>query len=375
MANFFFDPITYQLYFSCVSENRHEKALGIALHETLKEMMPYFVSFIKLSPDNTFTLNFCGQREGKSITYNRCLRFDLPDIFNTFYDHPQHAFETVSNLCLNTDLDYAYLTTHHHKISQNLMEQLDGKQAREMRAKTVLKSRKSDKECIPGNILAALSCPTDDLRNILCPANIAWREFMSFFCTTYEQKCPGQYQHILFVQLPRVLLDYHNEQFPFQEIWCERIRKLCGIFTHSVGAVKMDAMLSHYRPGIINRHTSHNHDSTPPSLTAKLPGYAWAVCYTKDQIAALGGINTVQSWNCFHHIEVMPNGNVFLQLTDDVNVVKRETLMKAGCLLRPNLRMGMSFRMDNLPISFRLALEESDISAEEFGFYQLNMPY
>lgn len=233
-----------------------------------------------------------------------------------------------------------------------------------------------------------LNCPTDDLEGCCFPqrcfvsGNRAFRlhyeripagttivyadEIMRESGATEADFEKGACSlEVLHVSVPRYLLAAMNQPFPFQKAWKERLKRLCGRLEACVGLMKMDCYSMGRRQSLLTGNGNFR-----LAFRTYLPDIGWGMGLTKHQLEKMGGLDTLQKASIFDAIELLENGNVYLQLTPDISVVPKsaaETLWKQAV---PHLKMETSLNsICDVPPAMRFGVDRSDLCIDEWGDY------
>ena len=103
----------------------------------------------------------------------------------------------------------------------------------------------------------------------------------------------------------------------------------------------------------------------------KIPDIGWAMGLSRNQIDSLGGLEFLKSSAAFCRIESMENGNIYLQLTEDISSVPIDTAkgmwrIFSKCIERVE-NYGNSIA--NVPSSMRLGIECDKLHMNNYGEY------
>ena len=234
-----------------------------------------------------------------------------------------------------------------------------------------------------------MTCPTDDLcgvwfpRSCFVPGHLPLG--ISYMRCSVEERLAyvdeilsdcerdagrPRYLYILRASIPRYFLDALNQPFALQNAWRERLEALCGSFENAAGTLKMDACeLGHGAPVLTGN------GSFIPGFSKYLPDLAWGMALTQWQIDALGGVAALRETNAFHEINVLANGNAFLQLTPDISLVKKAEAAGLWRVVAPHLRMVQScaWSVGDVPPSFRWGFEPEQFQMNDYGQYQIQI--
>lgn len=347
----FFDPMCYQLYFCALSTQKTEPALCQHVVEILHEVRPCIERYVEVS--EPWSLSAC--------------------IDNWMQPLEKENIETMYAKAAANPFCHFDLMHLRRKLPRDLAVQLSTKEARAMQERTQLFSDKQTKQIDPERVCRLLSCPSPDLKGILYPAKKFWDHFFSIqYISTPTKSASAEhpcYRHVISVQIPRVIAEQTTGGFIYQEDWRTHLADMCSRYDVANGVIKLDATLSHYLCGIMNRFSD---DSSFSGTT--LPGYGWLMCITKRQLASLGGLNTVKGWNLFHQCTSLDNGGAMLQLTEHVDIIEQMINDRMVSMLRPFLKFQPTGFMDEIPVSFRLSLAMDDVIVVNKDSYKLNIP-
>lgn len=138
----------------------------------------------------------------------------------------------------------------------------------------------------------------------------------------------------LLVSIPQSFFDRKNVSFPFQEIWAERLKKMCSGSRISVGSLKADIPDGSMRG---HPHTTFN-DTFLLGFRKWIAEIGWGMCLTQEQALLLGGNDCLLQSGVFEKVETCPDGHVYIQLTPNIAFVPKEKLKQQWLTFEPHAR-------------------------------------
>ena len=111
------------------------------------------------------------------------------------------------------------------------------------------------------------------------------------------------------------------------------------------------------------------------ALNPSIPGYVWGSLYNSGQIKNLDA-EKLKELGIVHTLSAMKNGNMYIQLTDDIDSIPTDTIIKIAEQLRPCMKFsrGIFQNGNGIPQSFRYALYDEDISINESRRISIVLP-
>ena len=367
-----YDPICYQFSFYAMSDQEVLQPLADACRQFAEDLAPYHALWLSLN----------GRLLGETWTENGC-RITMISDANTLERYRESLSPHTYNRCELSVIPGKVLT-HFAVSARSIDKTWKGQVARF----TDLKQYETiDREELKEWLYQLMNCPTDNLRGIYFPK----RCFMpgevplklSYACWNAKQKpaymdeilqdgfgnaLQTQYLHCIRVSIPRYVLDAMNQTFLLQYAWKERLATLCNMFENGVGIIKMDACeINHSSPILTGS------GSFIPGFSRYLPDVSWAMCLTKRQADSLGGVEYLRSMKSFHDVQVLKNGNVYLQLTSNISLTTKAEAAKLWQIVSNHLRMKQynCYSIGEVPMSFRFGLECSQLQMGDLGQYRL----
>lgn len=196
-----------------------------------------------------------------------------------------------------------------------------------------------------------VSCPSDDLRGVYAPRKnmrISFALLLLHNCIERREPQNGKkYLHRLVIQIPRYVADAVETGFTLQEQWVDAAKAICSCHEHAIASVCMDTMRLNGIPDFctgdvcISRAEFQDDAHWNTNEMYELPGYAWGMCITRKHLERLGGWERLQrEKGIFFTAEPLDNGGAYLQLTPNVNVIRRDENRLMAEFMAPALRNG-----------------------------------
>lgn len=174
--------------------------------------------------------------------------------------------------------------------------------------------------------------------------------------------------HYIHISLPRYMIKHADKTFDLQQKWEERLLLLCNTFISSFGCIKMDR----YKKDCVSPLLTGN-GCFAPNFGSGIPDVAWGLCLTQHQAERLIKFNEQYCLSLFDKVLPLGNGHLYLRLTPDVSVVSKNKAKELWRLIFPQLCIA-KYAMNSLgdvPISFRLGIDASNLQVNEYGYYQI----
>jgi len=356
------DPIGYQFYFRCTTDNETEPVLMEQLVRFIQQALPYIKQWISLEHNYSFLVN--------GGEFMHPVRQDSPLI--SFINSELAAFAqprlTVDDPDLSTQshMKYFYI--------KNFSPQIPGKYLSGQKKTTAaypcfLDNKSCDlfEDTDVEKLLDTLCCPTPDLRGIFWRASyFGWSVFQISLKTYYAKsnspqgaKVMAEFEHVLSIQMPRFLFNANQEVFPFQEEWMRQLAALCNAFDYAAGSVQMDHMTININPSFTpqGQFISHQEYFTP----GKLPGFAWGMGLSRKIAEAIPAsvLSDIQSTFC--KAEQLSGGGLSLQLSEDIHHLPRSTNDQLHRIVLPVLTPTVIY-LSNTSFSYRISTTIDKVS-------------
>lgn len=379
-ASGWYDPVSYQFYFFAVDDQEISEDLLIAYRQFVEDLAPFYRTW--LEKGGRLIGNLGSEWQSKiQMIFNEDDFAKHQDSLST-HENGSCSISPVSGKAL------ACFATPARNIPKAWRDQAS--RYTDFRQLSAI-NKSEQKEWL----YHLINCPTDDLRGIyfpkrsFVPGHIPF--ILSLSCDHTQNRLAyadkmlqdvvpvvsdsdingTQCFHRLHVSIPRYILDSMDQSFTLQSKWKMRLTTLSQKFKNSVGYMKMDACTLKYHSPVLT-----GNGNFILGFSQYLPDIAWAMCLTKYQVAALGGLEYLRQIQLFHHIEALSNGNVCLQLTPDISFTSRNEASRLWTIVAPHLRTVPynSNSIADVPASFRLGLERDQLQMKECGQYRI-IPY
>lgn len=372
-----YDPVCYQFFFYAYSNEKTECSIMNTFREFLEELTPFYSLWLSMN----------GRIMSQQWTESGCKVVSISDT-GALVDYGDSIASYTGKsikLSLIPGKALANYTVPSRCVEKQWKEQI-------MRYTNLREIDTIDKAAQKEWLHNLLNCPTDDLRGLyfpkgcFMPNDIPLKLYYERFCSldtpaymneivkdidispSHSDSIQPQYLHRMYVSIPRYMLDVMNQTFNLQFVWKERMTRLCCIGENSIGYMKMDACEIRRGSPLLS-----GSGAFIPSFSQYLPDVAWAMCLTKKQVAALGGMEYLKGSQVFHHMEALKNGKVYLQLTPDISIVTKNEACKLWNTVSPHLQATPYFThsIGEVPVSFRIGIDRSKLRIDGFGRYQV----
>ncbi len=376
-----YDPVGYQFIFFAVSDKNAEPSIVKACEDFMDELKPFHSLWIS---------------KGGRVLGERKLLMRNGNYVNVIKNTEE--LEAYRNIVSSSELQTlevslvpgrtrAKFAAPGRSIPKATKDQV-------MHFTDMRKLKEIDKTAQKEWLLNLLNCPTDDLRGLFFPKRCYIPHEM-FLHLTYDTCCslgtraylnellkdvdivPSDsdepkpyYLHMLYVSVPRFMLDAMDQPFTLQSAWKKRLSALCESFEYSTGCMKMDVFELGHNPLLLTGNGRFF-----PGFSNYLPDIAWGMCLTDKQIQALGGIEHLRDTQVFHDIEVLENNKFFLQHTPDISIVTKEEAAKLWNLASAHMNVCPNFShcIGEPPVSFRMDINSDQVQMTDYGYYSIQM--
>lgn len=376
-----YDPVCYHFSFFAVSDKNGEPSIVKACEEFMDELKPFYSLWIskggkilgrsQILADNSYHMKMISSTEELEIYPNTILSNEL-------------RYLEISPVPGKALAKFAAPGRSIAKAAKDQMIQFT-----DMR-----KLKEVDKTAQKEWLLNLLNCPTDDLRGLFFPKR-CFKSDLKFLHLTYKSWSTSEtaayindilkdvdiapsdsdepkpyYLHMVYVSVPRFMLDATDQPFTLQSAWKKRLSALCESFEYSTGYMKMDVFeLGHGSPLLTGNGRFF------PGFSNYLPDIAWGMCLTDKQVQALGGIEHLKDTQVFHDIEILGNHKFFLQHTPDISIVTKEEAAKLWKFASPHMNVCPNFShcIGEPPVSFRMGIDSDQVQMTDYGYYSIQM--
>lgn len=376
-----YDPVGYHFLFFAISEKNVEPSIKKACEEFMDELKPFYSLWIS---------------KGGRILGERKLLMRNGNYANVISNTEE--LEAYRNTVSTSELltlevspvpgrTRAKFAVPGRSIPKATKDQV-------MHFTDLLKLKEIDKTAQKEWLLNLLNCPTDDLRGLFFPKRCFVPDEM-YLQLTYDTCCSigtrayrnevlkdadiahsdsdeskPYYLHMVYVSVPRFMLDAMGQPFTLQSAWKKRLSALCEMFEYSTGCMKMDV----FELGHVSLPLTGN-GRFFPGFSNYLPDIAWGMCLTDKQVQALGGIEQLKDSQVFHDVEILGNNKFFLQHTPDISIVTKEEAAKLWKIASPHMNVNRKFShcVGEPPVSFRMGIDYDQVQMDDYGDYSIRM--
>ena len=370
-----YDPITYQLSFSCIGGRNEQKQISHLFQTLLHEIEPYIVQemlsgrrFHGIVGDK-IAAQISG--EDKLLQFERLLTEESHQITS-----PCCLF---SNAFLPSDAVPAKLIDAAWKKKVNTF--MDLKQAGNIPSEQYAEwlqelmntdADKSEGICFPKScFMPHPSIFFLGFRTIRCQSREEYELFQesgALDSTDYRGR-PSCMLQTLHLSIPRFFFHDRPQSFPLQNTWVGHIKELCSSIGISVGSIKADIMYYDIYENPL--YTFFN--SFRQGFRQRIGEIGWGMCFSKKQAELLGGTEVLLNSNVFYEVHPSEDGHVYAQLTPNISEIPSDRVKKLWAFLSPFMSTvsGSSHSIGDLPISVRLGIDSSNITMMKDGSYFL----
>ena len=97
------------------------------------------------------------------------------------------------------------------------------------------------------------------------------------------------------------------------------------------------------------------------------------MCITEKQMNSLNKTDTL--FDCLYQVDLLKNGNVYLQLTPSVCMVQVENVQKLWKLFSKKIQLieYMDYSACEVPNSMQMGIELENLCIDEFGYYSFKI--
>ena len=356
----YFDPVSYQFYFTCINNSESDNNILKVFHEFLGDSKKYvfeYMNEIELQHVAGVLCTFINSRYSDLHLYDgKCLLWD----------------RFISGVTPNANR--AGITQIGHGMKQEYYARASGDQKQYNRLINSLICRETSKpdaetdEAIIDQLYYLLNCPNPYLSGItFCSKGMDG--FLPFHIE-YEKYKVGTkrdepqligftgdrqngFRHTISVEIPRYVI---REDFPFQTEWKNRLIHLCEDNYWSYGSITMDA----FKNGSMS-FSGLEYYLNICHFAGCLPGYSWAVCYNGEHAKLMGGRNRITKSKALREVKPLSNGGVYVQLSDDICFLTKEINDMAAGFFSPYLPDVLWPAFYPLPVSYRLSVDKNNI--------------
>lgn len=363
----FFDPMAYRFYFICATEDSNDSTLMDEMRLILEETEPYILAFAE---SESWSVS-CEYHLEKALDRNHA-----PEIMeHALFPLSRDYLETWKNY-LKTVASYDFCKidiSHLHQMKCDKWYTGPSKNQKQLnRIPKLISSLGQSEDICPDRekelqdlLYEYLNCPNDSLTDISYPSG---KLACCPFKVQYYAQAPNDRffrnitgncgldktlnRHIIDVQIPRFMFE---NGFPFQDLWTARLKKLGSRYERCYGSVSLDAFV------MGTQMTPFEFQHKNCYFAEHIPGYAWANCYCPSHVKLLGDEITEQSKAVFNKSELLKNGGIFLQMTEDIDHLSREANNRCAQLPAPFMSDKEYLCDYELPFSYRTSLQKGAI--------------
>lgn len=373
-----FDPICYQFYFYNVNSIGFAPEMNMAYRSFLEEIKPCCEHWI--SSSEKLLLKIHDAKDGylvRKISDLEDVNYSLNSISNIDIED-QSVDEIKLSLCSSKiprqfstpskDIQPDWKKNVMYYMSCKNWSAIGEKEQREWLYK-ILNCSPEDLEkcCFPSKCFASGS-ETFVLHHkcISLNGNVAYANEILKESGIEQNK--DMFVEYIYVSIPRYLLKHMNLSFDLQDQWKNRLKQLSSTFKISVGGIKADC----FRPCRATSLSTIN-GNYRLGFSERIPDIGWGMCITEKQINSLNKSDAL--FDCLYQVDLLKNGNVYLQLTPSVCMVQVENVQKLWKLVSKKIQLieYMDYSACEVPNSMQMGIELENLCIDEFGYYSFKI--
>ena len=371
-----FDPICYQFYFYNVNSIGFSPEMRMAYRLFLEEIKPYCEYCVSLN--ESLLLKMHDAKAGYKISKISELE-DVNDRVNSI-SNMENQFMDEIKLSLCSSKIPRQFSTPSKDISPNWKKNVMY-YANNKNWSCISEKEKREWE------YKILNCSSEDLENCCFPSKcfasgsdtfVLHHRCISLSGTAaYANEVLNEigieqnknlFVEYIYVSIPRYLLRHMNRSFDLQDRWKNRLKQLSATFKISIGGIKADC----FRPCRATSLSTIN-GNYRLGFSERIPDIGWGMCITEKQINSLNKSDAL--FDCLYQVDLLKNGNVYLQLTPSVCMVQVENVQKLWKLVSKKIQLieYMDYSACEVPNSMRMGIELENLCIDEFGYYSFKI--
>lgn len=359
------DPIVFMMHFDAITSNEAEAVINNAASTVLSYTSPYIKRWIE-EFSTPIGLNFSG-----------CNGLSEPD---------NYGVELSKLFWSDSEIDHWIATfierTGRSSVVSWFLNDISLRNSIKKHSSKPNELFKKYKRCFNSKngfdkkqLINLLNCPNDSLSEIQYPISYLGANFFEISKSCYsvnEDYALGLdgrlgkdlFLHELDVSIPRILLGSSDSIRALQDILIRLLLTLGAEYPYCRGSIRLDVPLQY---GVQALNVIDNHLSAKENTRyydRVLPGYAWGMLWNGG-LASLIPL-TQEDEKAFRNIIKLPNGNLWLQCSDWVDLLSREQNVTAVKTLAKYSRIPrIPLSTATFPSSIRFAIDENDLTAPD----------
>lgn len=363
-----YDPLSYQFAFRAITDGKDDVVLNPICEAFLQELLPY----IKEWENETTEKNpmFCIEpRSGDYLDVQFCDSFD--DYINQMMqEEGKGPFNKFIFTQYGRGMPDKYCVHLNAKEGKARKKYFDTREIMDIEER---KARTAEIMLYPQERMQGICYPLSYFTRRALSINMSispiprsgdlppWKIYRNWNYGQFPYGYRDKRRRIVSVKVdfPRMLLC--GKEFPFQSAWVERLKTLGNQFPVSLGMVELDvtegSKISNFSVGYMKK----------APFDPNLPDYAWTMMFPKYQVEGVGGLPFFTRKNLFYNVEELNDGNVFIQMTENIDEVPTELIKQtADAFSEHMIKQEHCFAGAFMP-SYRCYVRKEDIIG--FGFH------
>lgn len=375
---YYHDPILYQFYFEALSQQEYEPTIHRVFCELLEHSAKYAQAYTDGADAGKAWIELDMRAPQPSGNIRRDDGTFLLPWFSCAYDWSKIIAEAKAAQLTGFCFEGAdrYLFRRFHKRPTPL-------------GKLISKAFYEAVETTTQEELAyILNCPDETLDEVVVPRSL---------CHVYEAfkirldrwpiedgKCLGiriipddcprdntipKYCYKINITLPRFLITAADEEECLKQLWKDALIKLGEAYPECIGSIDYDAVHDRGGRGAFSasaapsRWAPWRSDDTEQYFSKNIPGYCWGMLLNSAHKRILDEKRTGEYADVFHEIKQLKNGNIYLQLTEDMKRVDKDSAKRLRRFMKPAFPKTdiQALWWAEVPLSFRMGIEPDEI--------------
>ena len=376
---YYHDPILYQFYFEVLSQKEYEQTVHHVFCELLEHCAKYAQAYTDGADASKAWIRLdmrAGQPYGNVRLDDGT--FILPG-FTCAYDWGRIMAEAktsqLTGFCFEGNDRYLFRRFHKRPtplgklISKAFYEAIETTTQEEL-----------------ANIL---NCPDEMLDEVVVPRSLChvyeafrielnrWPVEKDGRCLTIKiipddypsDRIKPKYCYKVNITLPRFLITAPDEEKCLKKLWKDSLIRLGEAYPECIGSIDYDAVHDRGGRGAFSASAAPSKwapwrsDDTEQYFSNNIPGYCWGMLLNSAHKKILDEKRTKEYADMFHEIKTLENGNIYLQLTEDMKRVDKDSAKRLRCFMKPAFPQ-TDIRADwwaEVPLSFRMGIEPDEI--------------
>ena len=367
-----FDPICYQFYFYHVNSTGFSPEVSGAYGSFLEEIKPYFEHCISLN--ESLLLKIHDNQAGFIVRKISGLK-EVNDSFNAISNGMDPSTDEVKwSLCSGKiprqfaapgkEIPLDWKKDVMRYMNDRNESGISEKEQREWLYRILNCSSDDLKTCCFPSKCFASGSETFVLHHRCIPLNGTAAYANEILKEIGMEQKQNLFVEYIYVSIPRYLLRHMNRSFDLQDRWKKRLKQLSAAFRISVGGIKVDCFKSCRTAPLLTIHGNYK-----LGFSERIPDVSWGMCMTEEQMKGFNQSDAV--FECLHQVERLENGNVYLQLTPNMDTVPIENIQKLWKWASNKIEPieCMDYSVYEVPNSMQMGIGLENLHMDEPGYY------